>query len=62
MTGSRSFGRISTPRVKRCGSSISSSAEKLLEWPLCGVAVRNRRCSKRSDSSRTALVNWLAIA
>ena len=46
ITGSRSFGRVSTPRVKRCGSSISSSAEKLLECPLCGVAVRNRRCSK----------------
>ena len=42
MTGSRSRGRIlsdgASPRVKRCGSSISSKAEKLLEWPLCGVA------------------------
>jgi hypothetical protein len=52
ITGSRSFGRTTTPRVNRCGSSISRSAEKLLEWPLCGVAVRNRRCSKRSESSR----------
>ena len=62
MIGARSFGLMGTPRSNRCGSSISSSAEKLLEWPLCGVAVRNSRCSKRSDSSRTDLVNWLAIA
>ena len=44
---SRSRGRTSTPRVNRCGSSISSKAEKLLECPLCGVAERNKRCSKR---------------
>ena len=53
---------IGTPRVKRCGSSISRSDEKLFEWPLCGVAVRNRRCSKRWATSRTALVNWLSTA
>jgi hypothetical protein len=45
-----------TPRVKRCGSSSSSSAEKLFEWPLCGVADRNRRLSKRGARSRTTLV------
>ena len=62
MMGSSSLGLMSTPRVKRCGSSISSSAEKLLEWPLCGVAVRNRRCSKRAERSRTARVIWLSMA
>ena len=41
------LARTGTPRQKRCGSRISSSAEKLLEWPLCGVAERKRRCSNR---------------
>ena len=45
-----------TPRQKRCGSRISSRAEKLFEWPLCGVAERNRRCSKRGARSRMARV------
>ena len=54
--------RTRTPRQKRCGSRISSSAEKLLEWPLCGVADRNRRCSKRGAMSRTARVIWESIA
>ena len=45
-----------TPRQNRCGSRISSRAEKLLEWPLCGVAERNRRCSNRGARSRTARV------
>jgi hypothetical protein len=36
-----------TPRVKRIGSRISSRAEKELEWPLWGVALRKRRLSKR---------------
>ena len=61
-TGSRSRGRIGTPRVKRCRSSISSNAEKLFECPLCGVAVRKSRCSNRSAKSGRALVNWLSIA
>ena len=38
--------------MKRYGSSSSSSVEKLFEWPLCGVADRNSRCSKRSERSR----------
>ena len=51
MTGSSCLAaRPGTPRVKRCGSRISSSAEKLFEWPLCGVAERNRRFSKRGAS------------
>ena len=45
-----------TPRQNRCGSRISNNAEKLFEWPLCGVADRNRRCSNRGASSRTARV------
>ncbi len=45
MTSSRSFGATGTPREKRCGSRISSSAEKLFECPLCGVAERKSRCS-----------------
>lgn len=52
-TGSRSRGRIGTPRVKRCLSSISSKAEKLLEWPLCGVAVRGKRGSFWSRPTST---------
>ncbi|MCE2559045.1 MAG: hypothetical protein J4F98_10645 [Acidobacteria bacterium] len=39
-------------------SSSSSSVEKLFEWPLCGVAERNSRCSKWPLKSRTALVNF----
>jgi len=62
ITGSRSAGSTGSPRVKRCGSRISSSAAKLLECPLCGVAERNSRCSNRSASVRTALVNWLSMA
>ena len=57
ITGSRSvLARTLTPRVNRYGSSNSSSVEKLLEWPLWGVADRNSRCSKRWARSRTALV------
>ena len=33
MTASSSLGVTGTPRVKRCGSSISNSEEKELEWP-----------------------------
>ena len=36
MTASSSRGRTATPRVKRCGSRISSRLENELEWPLCG--------------------------
>ena len=62
MTASRSFRpRTLTPRVNRCGSSSSSRVEKLLEWPLWGVAERKRRCSKRSHRSRTARVNLDSI-
>ena len=50
-----------TPRVKRAGSSSSSSVEKLFEWPLCGVAERNSRCSNRPPTSRTARVNCVSI-
>ena len=50
------------PRVKRCGSRMFERAEKLFEWPLCGVADRNSRCSNRSATSRTARVNWLSVA
>ena len=52
---------ILTPRVKRYGSSSSSNVEKLLEWPLWGVAERNNRCSNRSDRSRTARVNLVSM-
>ncbi len=31
-------------RQNRCGSRISKRAETLFEWPLWGVADRNRRC------------------
>ncbi len=48
MTSSSTFLlRTGTPRQKRCGSRISSRAEKLFEWPLCGVAERKSRCSNR---------------
>lgn len=47
---------MGTPRVKRWGSSSSMSAEKLLEWPLWGVAERNRRFSKRGANARTTRV------
>ncbi len=53
--------RTLTPRVNRYGSSSSSSVEKLFEWPLCGVADRNRRCSNRPPRSRTARVNFVSI-
>ena len=53
--------RTGTPRVKRYGSSSSSRVAKLLEWPLCGVADRNRRCSKRPPRSRTARVNRVSM-
>ena len=49
------FEDTRTPRQKRCGSRISSSAEKLLEWPLCGVADKKSRCSKRGAMSRIPL-------
>jgi hypothetical protein len=63
MTGSSSFAlSTGTPRQKRCGSRISSSAEKRLEWPLWGVAERNSRCSKRGASSPIDFVNCESIA
>ena len=40
---------------------LSSRVEKLLEWPLWGVAERNRRCSKRPPKSRTARVNFVSM-
>ena len=54
--------RTGTPRQNRCGSRISSRAEKLFEWPLCGVAERNSRCSKRGARSRTARVSCESMA
>ena len=63
ITSSRSFLLLTgTPRQKRCGSRISSRAEKLLEWPLCGVADRKRRCSNRGARSRTARVIFESMA
>ena len=56
MTAFKRFLSAGTPRQKRWGSMISSSAEKLLEWPLCGVADRKSRCSNRGARSRIALV------
>ena len=53
---------ICSPRIKRWGSSMARSAEKLFEWPLCGVAERKRRCSKSGVSSRMPRVNWESIA
>ena len=53
---------IGTPRQNRCGSRISKSAEKLFEWPLCGVADRNKRCSNFGASSRTDRVNCESMA
>ena len=62
ITSSSAFlPRTGTPRVKRYGSSISSRVEKLLEWPLWGVADRNRRCSKRPPRSRMAQVNFVSM-
>ncbi len=62
MTSSSAFlPRTLTPRVKRYGSSSSSSVEKLFEWPLCGVAERKSRCSKRPPRSRTARVNLVSM-
>ena len=43
--------------MKRCGSRSSSRAEKLFECPLCGVALRNRRFSKRGAMSRITSVD-----
>src|SRR5208337_2402181 len=63
ITASRTFlARTGTPRQKRCGSRISSSAEKLFECPLCGVAERNSRCSNRPAKSRMARVIFESIA
>ena len=63
ITSSSAFlPRTFTPRQKRCGSRISSRAEKLLEWPLCGVAERNSRCSNRPPRSRIARVNLESMA
>ena len=63
ITGSSCFApSTGTPRQKRCGSRISSSAEKLFEWPLCGVADRNSRCSNRGASSRIDFVNCESMA
>ena len=62
MTSSRALlPRTGTPRVKRYGSSSSSREAKLLEWPLWGVADRNRRCSKRPPRSRMARVNLVSM-
>ena len=62
MTSSRALlPRTGTPRVKRYGSSSSSRVAKLLEWPLWGVADRNRRCSKRPPRSRMARVNLVSM-
>ena len=62
ITSSRSrLPRTFTPRVKRYGSKSSSSVEKLFEWPLWGVAERNRRCSKRDPKSRTARVVFVSM-
>ena len=49
-------------REKRCGSSISSSAQKLSRYPLCGVAERNRRCSKCGAISRIVCVLSVGFA
>jgi hypothetical protein len=55
MMGSRAAAPATgTPRVKRIGSSSSSSAEKELEWPLWGVALRKRRLSNLGASARIA--------
>lgn len=62
MTSSRNLGCTVTPRQNRWGSRISRSAEKLLGWPLCGVAERNKRCSNRPATSRIARVNLESIA
>ena len=63
MTSSSTFlARTGTPRQKRCGSRISSRAEKLFEWPLWGVAERNSRCSNRPARSRTARVIFESMA
>ena len=57
ITASRCFASVTaTPRVKRCGSSSSRRAAKLLECPLWGVALRKRRFSKRGATSRITLV------
>ena len=44
------------PRAKRCGSRSSNNAVNDSVYPLCGVADKNRRCSKCGDSSRIAVV------
>src|SRR5579863_218013 len=59
---SEAYEKIGTPRVNLCGSSISKSTENELECPLCGVADKKRRCSKRSASPRTERMNWLSMA
>ena len=57
MTSSTVFRRRRARRGRTAaGSRISSRAEKLLEWPLCGVADRNSRCSNRGARSRMARV------
>ena len=50
------------PRLNRRASIISSSAVNDSEWPLCGVADRNSRCSHFSASARAAIVRWLSTA
>jgi hypothetical protein len=63
MMGSRAAAPATgTPRVKRIGSSSSSSAEKELEWPLWGVALRKRRLSNLGASARIASVVSLSTA
>jgi hypothetical protein len=54
--------RTGTPRMKRCGSISSRSAEKLFEWPLCGVALKKRRFSNLGAMSRTTSVILESIA
>jgi hypothetical protein len=44
-TRRRSSSSSSDLRVNRTGSSASSRPENERVWPLCGVAVRKRRCS-----------------
>ena len=59
-TRSRSESLNSLVCVKRTGSRISRSPEKLRVWPLCGVAVKNSLCSKRGLISRSAFTSWLS--
>jgi len=59
-TRPRSAGLSSSVALKRTGSSSSSRPVKLRVWPLCGVAERNSRCSKRGAMRRSILVRSLS--